>query len=266
MQNSNATQKTPKPWPVVEIGYAHIDNLNFDEAIAAILALREKNRPSYVVTPNADHIVNLEDDIEFQAVYEKASLQFADGMPLVWGSKVLGTPIKERVAGSDLMPALCAKAAELGLSVFLLGAPPGVADIAAQKLVEKHPNIKIAGTYSPPFGFEKNDDENDKIIDMLNAAKADLVFIGLGSPKQEKWIYRHRKRLDKGVFVCIGATISFIAGVEKRAPVLMQKTGTEWLFRLLQDPKRLAKRYAKDTMIAWVLAKTWQKERFPSQK
>ncbi|MDY6993392.1 MAG: WecB/TagA/CpsF family glycosyltransferase, partial [Pseudomonadota bacterium] len=227
----------------VEIGGIAIHNLSFAEALERIIALAQQHQAHYIVTPNTDHMVRLQQDEDFLKVYQGASLVVADGMPLIWASKLLKNPLKERVTGADLLPALCAQAAQRGLSVYFLGAAPGVAQQAADKLQAQHPQLKVAGLYSPPFGFEREPEECQKIVDYLNQCEPDIVFVGLGSPKQEFWIAHYQAVLKVGVLLGIGAAIAFAAGVEKRAPRVMQKLGLEWLHRLTQDPKRLSQRY-----------------------
>ncbi|MED4841406.1 WecB/TagA/CpsF family glycosyltransferase [Weizmannia sp. CD-2023] len=224
-----------------------IDNLTLDEACNQILLFAEKREiKRYVVTPNVDHLVKLRKDKEFQRIYENASLVLADGMPLIWASKLLKQPLKEKVSGSDLFPLICEKASHKNMKLFFLGGEEGVAHKAALVLKKKYPNINIVGIYSPPFGFEKSESENRKIINMINKAEPDLLFVGLGAPKQEKWIYKYMGDFNVPVSLAIGASFDFVAGTKKRAPKWMQKSGLEWLWRFCLEPKRLAKRYFVD--------------------
>ncbi len=242
----------------LKLGGIQIDNLSFEEAVAQIIAIAREHCSKYVVTPNADHIVRLQTDPKFQAVYQGASLIVADGMPVVWASKWLGNPLPERITGADLLPHLCKEAALVGLSVYFLGAAEGVAEIAATKLTAAYPTLKVAGWYSPPFGFEKDSQECQRIVNQINQCSPDLIFVGLGSPKQEYWIADNRHLLKTGVLLGIGASIGFAAGTEKRAPQWMQKFGLEWLHRLLQDPRRLAIRYLKDVQFFVIVYRTWR--------
>jgi len=216
---------------------------------------------SYVVTPNSDHLVMLESNPSFRAVYDGAFLTLADGMPVVWASKLLGKALKERVTGAELLPMLCTRAAKEGLKVYLLGAGPGVADEAKRILEAQNPGLQIVGVYSPPMGFERDEAENSKIISMIRASQADIIFIGLGAPKQELWIHKNQHRFDRGLFLGVGAAIDFIANRVRRAPVWMQKSGTEWIYRLYQEPGRLAKRYAKDTYVLWIILRQYVRDR-----
>lgn len=223
-----------------------VDNYTMDEALAAIDHLIKQDKDGYVVTPNVDHIVKLEYDTELQKVYADADIILTDGKPMVWISKLYGTPIKEKVSGSDLFPRLCGLAAEKGYKVFLLGAAEGVAVKAAKNLCDKYPGLQIAGTYSPPFGFEKDSDEIEKIIQLVTDAAPHILIVGLGCPKQEFFIYRYRDRLHVPVSLGLGASIDFEAKVLKRAPKILADHGFEWLYRVVQDPKRMIKRYFVD--------------------
>lgn len=226
----------------------YIDNLTMEETLLEVDKYIKSTIGSYIVTPNVDHIVKLENDIEFQNVYKEASLILTDGMPLVWISKLKKKPIKEKISGSDLFPQVCSMAAKQNYKLFLLGAGPGVAQKAADNLVEKYPGLNIVGTYSPSYGFENNPQEIEEIIKLVNDAKPDVLAVGLGAPKQEKFIFKYRGRLNVPLSLAIGASIDFEAGNIKRAPIWMQKTGLEWFYRLLKEPKRMFKRYLIDDL------------------
>lgn len=226
----------------------YIDNLTMDEAIDEIDTLIQKRCCAYVVTPNLDHIVILENDKEFVEVYHNANLIVADGKPLIWISKYLKEPIKEKISGSDLFPQICKLAANKGYSVFILGAATGIADKAAENLIRKNPGLKIVGTYSPIFGFEKSEEELGRIKKNIIKANPDILAVSLGSPKGEKFIYKHLREYNIPLSISIGATIDFEAGNIKRAPKWMSDHGLEWLFRITQDPKRLFKRYWNDVI------------------
>lgn len=242
----------------LQLGHAVIDNIDFNSAIERVLAMAMSHGCDYVVTPNVDHLVQLEHSDSLRQAYQDSSLVLADGMPLIWASYLLSTPLMGKISGSDLMPKVCAAAALKGIKIFLLGAPSGVAQLAAEKLQQKHPTIEIVGTYSPPYGFEKSHEENEKIIQMLNQSGAQIVFVGLGAPKQEIWMCRNRAKLQAGVLLGIGASIEFIAGTVKRAPRFMQLIGAEWLFRLMQEPRRLALRYLRDIKVIGIFYNTYR--------
>lgn len=225
-----------------------VDNLSMDEAVAEIDRLVKKKSRSYVVTPNLDHIVLLEKDSLFKKIYDDADLVLSDGKPLIWIAKMQGTPIKEKVSGSDLFPEICRLAARKGYRIFILGAAEGVADKAATILKKTYNNLMISGTYSPRMGFEKNEEEVDKIIRLINESEADILAVALGSPKGEKFIYSIKDSICVSLSISIGATIDFIAGNVKRAPKWMSNAGLEWLYRITQDPGRLIKRYWNDAV------------------
>lgn len=225
-----------------------IDNLTMSETLNEIDKLIQKKICSYVVTPNVDHIVRLEKDEELQKVYKNASLILTDGKPLIWISKWYKTPIKEKISGSDLFPKVCELAANKNYTMYLLGAAEGVADTAARNLMKKYPGLNIVGTYSPPFGFEKNEQEMNKIKTQIQEVHPDILIVGLGCPKQEKFMYYHCKELGVPISFGLGASIDFEAGNIKRAPKWMSIHGLEWLYRFSKEPKRLFKRYFVDDL------------------
>lgn len=225
-----------------------IDNLTMAETLNEIDKLIQKKNCSYVVTPNVDHIVRLEKDEELQKVYKNASLILTDGKPLIWISKWYKTPIKEKISGSDLFPRVCQLAANKNYTMYLLGAAEGVADTAARNLMKKYPRLNIVGTYSPPFGFEKNEQEMNKIKTQIQDVHPDILIVGLGCPKQEKFMYYHCKELGVPISFGLGASIDFEAGNIKRAPKWMSNHGLEWLYRFSKEPKRLFKRYFVDDL------------------
>lgn len=225
-----------------------IDNLTMAETLNEIDKLIQKKNCSYVVTPNVDHIVRLEKDEELQKVYKNASLILTDGKPLIWISKWYKTPIKEKISGSDLFLRVCQLAANKNYTMYLLGAAEGVADTAARNLMKKYPGLNIVGTYSPPFGFEKNEQEMNKIKTQIQDVHPDILIVGLGCPKQEKFMYYHCKELGVPISFGLGASIDFEAGNIKRAPKWMSNHGLEWLYRFSKEPKRLFKRYFVDDL------------------
>lgn len=232
-----------------------VDNLTMDEALEAIDSLITQDKAAYVVTPNVDHIVRLEKDPEFREVYEQADLVLTDGKPLIWISKLYKTPIREKVSGSDLFPRLCALAADQGYRMFFLGAGDGVAAQAAENLTARFPGLQVCGTYSPPMGFENDPGEMAKIENMIRQASPHILVVGLGCPKQEKFIYHNRQRLNVPVSLALGASLDFEAGNKKRAPKWMSDHGLEWLYRMVQEPERMVKRYLVDDLkiagLAW---------------
>jgi N-acetylglucosaminyldiphosphoundecaprenol N-acetyl-beta-D-mannosaminyltransferase len=209
----------------------------------------------YVVTPNVDHAVMFQEDAEFQAAYQNADLILADGHPIVWASRLLRRPLPERVPGSELVPNLFdsfnrqKRNDHRPLRVFLLGAATGVAARAAARMKQQWPNVETVGVYSPPLGFENDAEESNYILGRIALCRPDVVVVGLGAPKQERWVHQHRQQIRANLALCVGATIDFLAGEKKRAPVWMQRSGIEWIHRMCSEPQRLVKRYAKD---AWI--------------
>lgn len=214
------------------------------QAVELLLRDAESRTRGLVVTPNVDHVVLLEKDERLRTVYQSARWLFADGMPIVWLSRLVGrTSLPARVTGADLFVELCAHAAERKLRVFLLGASPGVAASAAARLRAASPGLTVAGTYSPPPGFEHSPTETANMIEMVNAARPDILFLGLGAPKQEFWASAHLDSLDTGPVLCVGGAFDFVAGRTVRAPRRIQAAGLEWAWRLAHEPRRLWRRY-----------------------
>lgn len=229
-----------------------IDVLDMKGAVGRLREWVESETGScrYVVTPNVDHAVLYQENAPLRNAYEGADMVLADGHPIVWTSMITGKRLPERVAGSELVPKLFDDFNGNGkLKVFLLGAAEGVGAKAAENMKRTWPNVETVGVYSPPMGFEKSDEQSEIILEKLKEAKADVVIIGLGAPKQEIWVSKYADRIPASAALCVGATIDFLAGEKKRAPVWMQRSGIEWLHRMCSEPKRLVKRYARD---AWI--------------
>jgi N-acetylglucosaminyldiphosphoundecaprenol N-acetyl-beta-D-mannosaminyltransferase len=242
--------------PKVNILGAEIDNVDRAGAMERIAALVRARHPSLVVTPNVDHLINLRADPEFREIYRQAALVLADGVPLLWAARFLGTPIREKLSGSDIFGDMCRLSAEHGFRMFFMGGREGAADAAAGLMRLEYPGLQVVGVYSPPFGFEHDAVENARIDALLTAAKPDLLLVGLGSPKQEKWAARNSLRLGIPVAVGVGVTFEYTAGIVRRAPVWMQRVGLDWLFRLLMEPARLWRRYLlNDPKFFWLVLK-----------
>jgi N-acetylglucosaminyldiphosphoundecaprenol N-acetyl-beta-D-mannosaminyltransferase len=244
------------------IAGVRIDNRAFGDVVATIVEHAASGRAAgYVVTPNAHHVVLFQKDARLREIYEGAFLSVPDGVPLLWAARLLGEKPRGRVNGTDLFEALCAEAAGRGLRVYLLGGREGAAPAAARRLQERHPALEICGTYAPPFGFENDPVEAARILERINAARPDLLFVGLGAPKQEYWMHANRARLNVPVSLGIGVSFEFVGGVVRRAPVWMQKTGLEWLFRLVAEPQRLWKRYlvGNSEFFVLVVRQVWRR-------
>ena len=197
----------------------------------------------WIVTPNLDILRQFTTSTEARELILEATHRVADGSPIVWASRLAGAGLPERVPGSDLVLTLPEAAADAGLSVFLLGGNPGVAGAAAASLQARYPRLGDVGFYCPPFGFEDDADEMDEIRRTLSAARPDLVLVGLGFPKQERVIRVLRDELPQAWFAGIGISLSFLAGDQPRAPLVLQRIGLEWMHRLWHEPRRLFRRY-----------------------
>ena len=245
--------------PPIAILGVPFDNVTTAETIEAIGRMVTSRKPHYLVTANVDFLVQAQEDVELRRILFDAHLVLCDGTPLVWASRLLGNPLLERVAGADLVPLLLRTAAEKQYRVFFLGATPESAKQAVDNLRKLHPTLIIADHYSPPFN-KLLEMDHDEITRRIREAKADLLFVSFGCPKQEKWIAMHYRSLGVPVSAGVGATIDFLAGTVKRAPLWMQRGGVEWIYRLAQEPKRLFTRYFKDFWVfGWKLfAQLWQ--------
>ncbi|MHC5064112.1 MAG: WecB/TagA/CpsF family glycosyltransferase [Planctomycetota bacterium] len=229
--------------PSIDLMGVQIHAITEERCIRHILGAISAGRGGWVATPNLDHLRRFQKDPEFAKIYPTASLRVADGVPLLWASRLQGTPLPEQVAGSNMISSLSAAAASEGASVFLLGGDPGTAEKAAKVLTERFPALKIAGTACPQPGFERDESQMSELQAQLTASQADIVFVALGSPKQEVLIHDHHGILPKSWWLGVGISFSFLCGEVQRAPRWMQRCGVEWLHRLLQEPRRLMKRY-----------------------
>jgi N-acetylglucosaminyldiphosphoundecaprenol N-acetyl-beta-D-mannosaminyltransferase len=247
MQRRNISAGGATLWPTeidrIAIGHALVDNCSASQACAAIIRhARTKGRPAYVTTANAQHIVLLDRDARFRMIYRQADLIVPDGASLLLAARLYGRPLQERVTGVDMFCTLCGLAAKEGLHVFLLGGRPGSADLAGALLKKQHPTLRLS-TYCPPMGFEKSPTGLRDTAQAIRAAKPDLLFVALGAPKQEYWIYEHGLELSVPVSIGVGGTFELVAGLLPRAPQWMQNLGCEWVYRLYLEPRRMWRRY-----------------------
>lgn len=230
-----------------------IDNLSEEE-----LLQRLDLHGGIVFTPNVDHLVKLQKDKDFNRAYNFANYRVCDSQIIMYASKFLGSPLKQKISGADLFPAFYNyhKNNEK-IKIFLLGAADGVAKKAQEKVNIKVGREIIVASYSPSFCFEKNEEECSKIVDLINNSEATVLAIGVGAPKQEKWIYKYRDKLKNiKIVLAIGATIDFEAGNKQRSPQWMSKLGIEWLHRLASEPGRLWQRYlVEDVTFFWLILK-----------
>lgn len=211
------------------------DNLTMDEAVERAWALMGERRAAYAVTPNPEIVMACREDPEARAAVAAAALTVADGIGVIYGAKILKTPLKEKIPGIDLTTRLLERMAGEGRSVFLLGAKPGVAELAGNKLAEQYPGLVLAGTRD---GYFK---EDAPVIEAVNAASPDLLLVCLGAPKQEKWMHENAPKLAAGLMIGAGGSLDVFAGTAERAPEGWRRAGLEWLYRLLKDPKRIGR-------------------------
>ena len=233
------------PWRRVSVAGVGLDPLTESEVVLLVRRAIERGAGGRIVTPNVDILRQAAADPELRADLASADLVLADGAPLVWAARLAGNPLPARVAGSDLIWSLSQALAYDERSVYLLGGDPASvgAHRAAARLAATYPGLRIAGHASPRFGFDSDPDELDAVCADLIETKPDLVFVGLGFPRQEHVIRRLRGDLPATWFLGCGAAINFVAGDHRRAPLLLQRLGLEWLHRLLSEPRRLARRY-----------------------
>ena len=235
--------------PRVNILNVPIDNISMYELLDRL------KHGGVVYTPNVDHLVKLQKDREFHRVYQEADYRVCDSQLIMYASRFLGQPIREKVSGSDLFPAFYQRySRDENVKIFLLGGLKGVGEQARHNINTKVNRNMVVDSYSPPFGFEKDPVECQKIIDRINSSGATVLAMGVGAPKQEKWICQYRARLIFiRTFMAIGATIDFEAGNLHRAPAWMSSVGLEWLYRLVLEPGRLWKRYLVEDVAFFVL-------------
>jgi len=227
----------------VEIMGVHFDRLTERETTDHILSRLDLGHGGWLVTPNVDILRQLVADEDLRRLVARADLRVADGVPVVWASKVQRDPLPERVAGSALIWTLTAEAARAGRSIFLLGDMPGVGEVAAERLTAVSPELDVRGVYSPPWGFEQSEQELEEIVERLGECAPDIVYCGFGFPKQERLMAYLAPRLPKIWFIGCGGSIGMAAGVFTRAPEWVQRAGLEWLHRLALEPRRLFRRY-----------------------
>jgi N-acetylglucosaminyldiphosphoundecaprenol N-acetyl-beta-D-mannosaminyltransferase len=220
-----------------------IDRVTEEDTVNRIVAAICNKRGGWVATPNVDHLRQLALNPNLRALVTSADLIVADGMPLVWASRLQGTPLPCRVSGSAIIFRLSEAAAQLGASVYLLGGNPGTAEKAGELLAQAYPGLTISGTLCPSLGFDTDEAQLASICKAVSASKPDIVYSCFGFPKQEKVIQRLRESLPTAWFLGLGGSLSIVSGEIERAPLWMQRVGLEWCWRLIKEPRRLARRY-----------------------
>lgn len=238
---------------LVPISSARIADIDFSVLTEAavtrhVVTEARAGRGGWIATPNVDICRRASRDPDLAALVGRARLVVPDGMPLVWASRLHGTPLPERVSGSSLIHTLSCAAADAELSIYLLGGAPGVPEMAGAMLARRYPGLRVAGTDAPPPGFERTVAGLSAVHGRIRAARPNIVFVGLGFPKQERVIADLTEIFPRVWFVGCGAAIPFAAGTLDRAPAWLQRSGLEWLFRLAMEPRRLFRRYIIDDL------------------
>lgn len=236
-------------WRKTKILNIEIDN------ISSLQLLQKMKHGGIVLTPNVDHLMKLQRDWDFYQIYTSADYVVCDSKIIYWASIFLGDRIKEKISGSDFFPLFYRKYQyDPEIKIFLLGGTKSSVQKAKNNINQKVGRTMVVEAYSPPFGFEKEEAECQKIVDLINSTDATVLAIGVGAPKQEKWIFKHKDLLSKiKIFLAVGETINFEAGTTKRAPKWMSQAGLEWLYRLMLEPKRLWKRYLLESLPFFIL-------------
>ena len=235
----------------VEILNIPIDNISVQDFLSRL-------KQGVVFTPNVDHLMKLQKDKDFVEAYSKADYRVCDSQVLMFAAKFLGTPIKAKISGSDLFPMFCEHHRHNdAIKIFLMGGADGVAAKAMERINARIGREIIVSAHSPSFGFEKDEAECERLLEMIRQSPANVLVVGVGAPKQEKWIAKYRDQLPSiDIFLAVGAAIDFEAGNKPRAPELLSKLGLEWLYRLATEPNRLWKRYLLDDFpFLWLLVK-----------
>lgn len=232
--------------PTIELGGLRLHAVTEKQCIAHIISEIKEGKGGWVITPNLDYLRRFQHDLAFRELIAQANLLTADGMPLIWFSRLQGTPLPERVAGSSLINTLSQAAGKEGMAVYFLGGDPGTAEEAGALLCQRNPGLRFAGSSCPQIGATLDPSMRMQLAAQLTAARPDIVYVGLGSPKQERTIAALRDCLPGAWWLGLGVSFSFVCGRVQRAPVWVQKLGLEWLHRLWQEPRRLARRYLID--------------------
>jgi N-acetylglucosaminyldiphosphoundecaprenol N-acetyl-beta-D-mannosaminyltransferase len=246
----------------VRIGEVDVDSVTLGGALDTIAELIAGKEGGAVFTPNVDHVVKAEKHAAFRDAYSRADLCLADGMPIVWASRLLGSPLPEKVSGSDLVLPLARLAVDRQWCVYLLGGGAGVAADAGEKMAREL-GVRLVGTDAPAVDADGGSDTADATLDRIRAAHPDLLLVAFGAPKQELWIDRFRGDIAPAVAIAVGGSLDFYTGRVSRAPSWMSRTGLEWLFRLIQEPRRMWRRYLiEDPRFVAIVARSWRHARW----
>jgi N-acetylglucosaminyldiphosphoundecaprenol N-acetyl-beta-D-mannosaminyltransferase len=235
----------------VSILGVRVDDVTYDEALAHVQHCVASGGAHQIATVNVEFIMAARHDLPFRRVLEQASLCVPDGTGVLWAARRQGAPLRERVAGVDLVERIAERGSERGWRIFFLGAAPGVAERAAKLLAERYPGLKIAGCYAG----SPRPEEEDAILSQVQAAQPDVLFVAYGAPRQDLWIARNQARSGVPVAIGVGGSFDFIIGEVRRAPQWVQRAGLEWLHRLAREPWRLRRQMAIPHFMALVMLK-----------
>lgn len=242
-----ARTSAPADSTLVSVLGVPIDNVSMEDVLEKIEEWIVEGGFHQIATANTDFLINSILDDELEEVLSRCDMVLADGMPLVWTSILKGKRLKERVTGSDMVPRLAQLSATHGYRIFLLGSTQQNLNGAIAWMQHEYPGVHVAGSFSPSFG-SLEDMDHEEILARIEDVEPDMLLVAFGNPKQEKWLSMHRNRLNVPVCIGVGASFDFLAGAVKRAPEWMQHTGLEWLYRVAQEPSRLARRYMKNAL------------------
>jgi len=240
---SSISQDAPSAWQNVELMGLPLASITEAQLVGHIATSLSQGQGGWLVTPNIDILRRWTRDRSFVELIEPATIMVADGMPLIWASRLMGDPLPERVAGSSVVTTLAKALESNGKKLVLMGGSPGAAEAARDALIAKFPNLQIPAVHCPPLGFEDDSEQMKLIEQTIDDHEADVVYVALGCPKQERLIATLAQTRPHIWWLGIGNSLSFLGGQVQRAPTWMQKTGLEWIHRLLQEPRRLMKRY-----------------------
>ncbi|GAA4452945.1 WecB/TagA/CpsF family glycosyltransferase [Novipirellula rosea] len=265
VQSDSVAAALPQPTPPLpdrirsEVWDVPFDHLTLAEAVDRIECLVQRRIPSYVITANLNYCMLHHRDPEMGTITDDADMILADGQPIVLRSRLSKEPLPERVAGSEMIYHLAERCSDNGWGIYFLGGEEGVAQQCAKKLQAMYPGLKISGVESPPFRPLSESEQREQDLRIKKSGAA-ILLVAFGQPKGEKWIHANYKRLGIPVSIQLGASFDFIAGTAKRAPIVWQKIGMEWAYRMCSDPKRLVPRYAQNaTFLLGALIEDWKR-------
>ncbi len=221
----------------VSIVGCRVDHIDGPEAVETLTRFCREDRPHLVVTADSSMLVRAQTDRLLHTILKTADLVVPDSIGVIWASRFLGTPLPERVPGVEMVERLCDYCAKAGFGVFLLGSAPGVAELAAERLQQRHPGLRIVGYHHGYF----NENDEPEVLDQIRKAQPHVLFAAMGIPRQEKWLYQHLPHLPVRLGIGVGGSLDVMAGKVKRAPAFFRRTNLEWLYRVGSDPRRLRK-------------------------